>query len=214
MAPLWTLLVIGPPTSGKSSLSRRLLQSIKGSVRINPDEVRLMLFNDPVPEHDEELVYRSLIDLRDISLAQRHSVIIDCTAPRRTTREFLLSGSARSRHLIVIMDVDKKILQERAREENKLRPLRAFEEVWQEPHNTLPLFKFKNDNKEQFETSFYLLMEYINHEYTQHNSVIRNLFRRGRKDEVIPEPTVEKLPLPERPLASGSPKATRSHRRP
>jgi len=192
LAPLWTILVIGPPTSGKSSLARRLVQSVKGSVRINPDEVRLMLFDDLAPVHDEDLVYKTLISLRDLSLAYRHSVIIDSTAPRRSTREYLLSGSSRSRHLIVIMDVDKKILLERAREHGKLRPFRAFQEIWQEPHNSLPLFKFKNDNKEQFETSFYLLMEYINHEYTQHSSVIRNILRRGRKE--IPGPVVAKLP--------------------
>lgn len=166
---------------------------MKGSVRINPDEVRLMLFDDLAPVHDEDLVYKILISLRDFSLAYRHSVIIDSTAPRRSTREYLLAGGSRSRHLIVIMDVDKKILLERAREHGKLRPLRGFEEIWQEPHNSLPLFKFKNDNKEQFETSFYLLMEYINHEYTQHSSVIRNILRSGRK-ETISGPVVAKLP--------------------
>src|SRR5580698_9755507 len=139
MAPLWTILVIGPPTSGKSSLARRLIQDVKDSVRINPDEVRLMLFNDLAPVHDEDLVYKALTSLRDLSLTHRHSVVIDCTAPRRSTREYLLAGGSRSRHLIVIMDVDKKILLERAREHDKLRPLRAFQEIWQEPHNSLPL---------------------------------------------------------------------------
>jgi predicted kinase len=194
MAPLWTILVIGPPTSGKSSLARRLIPTVRGSVRINPDELRLMLFNDLAPVHDEDLVYNALIRLRDLSLAHRHSVIIDSTAPRRSTREYFLKGGSRSRHLIVIMDVDRKILHERAREHDKLRPLRAFEEVWQEPHNSLPLFKFKNDNEEQFETSFYLLMEYINHEYTQHSSVIRNIFRGGRKRQKTPGSVVGKLP--------------------
>ena len=193
MPPLWTILVIGPPTSGKSSLARRLTGSLKGSVRINPDEVRLMLFNDLAPVHDEDLVYKTLVSLRDISLATRHSVVIDSTAPRHSTREYLLTGKRRSRHLVIVMDVDKKILHERAKEHDKLRPLRAFEAVWQEPSKSLPLFKFKNDNEEQFETSFYLLMEYINHEYTQHSSIIRNLFRRGGKRTTAGR-TVAKLP--------------------
>jgi predicted kinase len=187
MAPVWTILVIGPPTSGKSFLARRLLQSLPDSVRINPDEVRLMLFNDLAPEHDEDLVYKALSSLRDLSLAYGHSVIIDSTAPRHMTREYFLTGSHKSRHLIVVMDVDKKILEERARRGGKLMPLRAFESVWQEPHHSLPLFKFRNDNKEQFETSFYILMEYINHEYEQHSSIIGGLFRRGRRDEDLPE---------------------------
>ena len=193
MAPLWTILVIGPPTSGKSSLARRLIQSVKDSVRINPDEVRLMLFNDLAPVHDEDLVYKTLTCLRDLSLTYRHSVVIDSTAPRRSTREYLLAGGSRSRHLIVIMDVDKKILLERDAGARQAQASQGLPGDWQEPHNSLPLFKFKNDNKEQFETSFYLLMEYINHEYTQHSSVIRNIFRRGRKD-ATPGPVVAKLP--------------------
>ncbi|MGA2666256.1 MAG: ATP-binding protein [Nitrososphaerales archaeon] len=187
MAPVWTIMVIGPPTSGKSSLSRRLLESLKDSVRINPDEVRSMLFNDLAPKHDEDLVYKALSSLRDNSLAYGHSVIIDATAPRHLTREYLLSGSNRSRHLIVVMDVDRSILEERARRTDKLMYLRAFEEVWQEPHHTLPLFKFRNDNVEQFETSFYLLMEYINHEYAEHSSILGSLFRRGRRDDQLPD---------------------------
>jgi predicted kinase len=186
MAPIWTILVIGPPTSGKSFLARRLLGTVADSVRINPDEVRLMLFNDLVPEHDEDLVYKALSGLRDNALAYGHSVIIDSTAPRHITREYFLSGNNRSRHLIVVMDVDRKILEERARKANKLGPLRAFDAVWQEPHHHLPLFKFKNDNKEQFETSFYLLSEYMKHEYTQHSSILGTIFRR-RKEEPRPD---------------------------
>lgn len=196
MPPLWTILVIGPPTSGKSSLSRRLLQSVKDSVRINPDEVRKMLFDDLVPGHDEDLVYKELSSIRDNSLAYGHSVIIDATAPRHMTREYLLNGATKCRHLIVAMDVDKKILEERARSANKTGPLRAFEAVWQEPHHNLPVFKFKNDNQEQFETSFYLLMEYINHEFAQHNSILGAIFRMGRKEEPTPDPGAVRLPGP------------------
>ncbi len=112
-------------------------------------------------------------------------MIIDSTAPSHLTREYFLSGSNRSRHLVIVMDVDKKILQERAKKQGKLGPLRAFEAVWQEPQHSLPFFKFKNDNTEQFETSYYLLMEYINHEYVHHSGVIDSLFRRGRKEETI-----------------------------
>ena len=175
-------------------MAKRLLQSIKDSVRINPDEVRLMLFNDLAPSHDEDLVYRSLSSLRDLALAYGHSVIIDATAPRFMTREYFLSSTHKSRHLIIVMDVERKILEERARKAGKLIPLRGFDEVWQEPHHSLPLFKFKNDNKEQFETSFYILMEYINHEYEQHSSVIGSLFRRARREERAPEPGLAKPP--------------------
>jgi len=179
----WTILVIGPPTSGKSHLARRLLKSVESSVRINPDELRLMYFDDAAPVHDEELVYGTLATLRKLALNHNHSVIIDSTAPRHETREFLLADSSNSRHLVVVMNVDRKILYQRAKAAGKLSPLKAFELVWQEPHNNLPLFKFRNDNEEQFETSFYLLMEYINHEYDAHSTILRRILRWRRADD-------------------------------
>jgi len=180
---LWTILVTGPPTSGKSYLARRLLKTIEGSVRINPDELRLMCFDDPVPVHDEELVYDTLAALRKIALNHNHSVIVDSTAPRHVTREFLLDDGGLSRHLVVVINVGRKVLYQRAKAAGKIAPLKAFDRVWQEPHNSLPLFKFRNDNKEQFETSFYLLMEYINHEYVGHNSILRRILRWRRDDD-------------------------------
>jgi predicted kinase len=182
-APIWTILVIGPPTSGKSKLARRLLKNITGSVRINPDELRLMLFDDPAPIHDEDLVYVIMSNLRKSAQSYGHSVIIDSTAPRHMTREFFLSEGRRSRHLIVVMDVDRKILLDRAKAAGKLSPLKAFDAAWQEPHRSLPVFKFKNDDRQQFETSFFLLMEYINHEYVQHSSLLRSVLRWRRRDD-------------------------------
>jgi len=182
-APIWTILVIGPPTAGKSKLARRLLKNIPGSVRVNPDELRLMLFDDLAPIHDEDLVYIVMSDLRKSALSYGHSVIIDSTAPRHMTREFFLTEARRSRHLVVVMDVDRKILLERARAAGKLSPLKAFDAVWQEPHRSLPMFKFKNDNKQQFETSFFLLMEFMNHEYTHHRSLLRSVLRWRRRDD-------------------------------
>ncbi len=183
MPLLWTILVTGPPTSGKSRLSRRLLAAIKDSVRINPDELRLMYFDDPAPVHDEELIYHTLSTLRKFALDHRHSVIIDSTAPRHTTRNFFLDDGGRSRHLVVVMDVDRKILDKRAKAAGKTSPLEAFDAVWQEPLQSLPVFKFRNDDEEQFETSFYLLMEYINHEYAEHSSILRSILRLRRRDD-------------------------------
>jgi predicted kinase len=183
MAPIWTILVIGPPTSGKSRLARRLLKNIAGSVRINPDELRLMLFDDPAPLHDEDLVYDAMSNLRKSAQSNGHSVVIDSTAPRHMTREFFLGEDRRSRHLIVVMDVDRKILLDRAKVAGKLSPLKAFDAAWQEPHRSLPLFKFKNDDKKQFGTSFFLLMEYINHEYAQHSSLLQSVLRWRRRDD-------------------------------
>ena len=183
MAHLWTILISGPPTSGKSYLARRLLKSVEGSVRINPDELRLTYFDDASLDHDEELVYDTLADLKKLALSHNHSVIIDCTAPYHATRDFLLGGDSLSRHLVVVMNVDRKILYKRARAAGKLSLVEAFDRAWQEPLGSLPLFKFRNDNEEQFEVSFYLLMEYIKHEYAGHNTILRRILRWRRLDD-------------------------------
>jgi hypothetical protein len=142
-----------------------------------------MYFDEAVPVHDEEFVYDTLATLRKLALNHNHSVIIDSTAPRHVTREFLLADSSLSRHLVVVMNVDRKILYQRAKAAGKLSPLKAFDLVWQEPHKSLPLFKFRNDNEEQFETSFYLLTEYINHEFAGHNNILRTILRWRRVDD-------------------------------
>lgn len=142
-----------------------------------------MYFDDPAPIHDEELVYHTLSNLRRFALDHGHSVIIDSTAPRHSTRQFFLTEYRHSRPLVVVMDVDRRILQARAAAAGKLSPLRAFDQIWQEPYQNLPVFKFKNDDRKQFETSFYLLMEFINHEYAEHRSTLRSILRWRRKDE-------------------------------
>jgi predicted kinase len=183
VADVWTILVTGPPTSGKSRLSRRLLMTLEGSIRINPDELRVMYFNDAAPVHDEELVYNTLAELQKLALSLNHSVIIDSTAPKHETREFFLNDDGLSRHLVVVMEVERKILYQRAKAARKLTPLKAFDLVWQEPHDSLPVFKFRNDNEEQFETSFYLLIEYMNHEYVGHSGILRTIFGLRRGDD-------------------------------
>jgi len=144
-----------------------------------------MLFDDPAPVHDEDLLYDTMLSLRNRAQSQGHSVVIDSTAPMHVTREFFLSEGRPSRHLIVVMDVDRKILLARAKAAGKLSPLKAFDEVWQEPHGSLPLFKFKNDNESQFETSFFLLTEYMNHEYAHHRNLLRSILRWRRSDDGV-----------------------------
>jgi predicted kinase len=180
---LWTIVLSGPPTSGKTFLARRLLLAIKNSVRINPDELRLMMFNDQDPTHDEELVYSAIAHFRDLAMDHQHSVIIDSTAPNSRTREYLVGESEKSRKLLVVMDVNREILLKRAKASRKLEILKAYDKAWQEPRGSLPVFKFRNDTEQEFETSFYLLMEYLQHEYSQHNSIFQNMFGFMRRKE-------------------------------
>ena len=76
---------------------------------------------------------------------------------------------------------------------NKTDPLRSFQSVWQEPGTRYPLFKFKNNDHEQFETSFFLLMQYIDHEYPQHSSLLQSLFRFARRTAAASTEDARKL---------------------
>ncbi len=145
-----------------------------------------MMFNDLAPTHDEQLVYDSIVRLRDLALASQHSVIIDSTAPNNETREFLMGEGKTGRSLLVVMDVDRKILQERANATNKSELLRAYEDVWEEPNGNFPVFKFRNNNKEDFETGVYLLIEYLSNEHPHHNSIFRDLLRRRKEKQITP----------------------------
>jgi predicted kinase len=174
---IWNIVLSGPPASGKTFLAKKLLSSIPLSIRINPDELRLMLFNEAQPVYDEDLVYSALARLRDCALDHGHSVIIDCTAPNIDTREFLLGVGMRSEpnRLLVVMDVSHEILKERAHAQGKTKILEAFRKAWQEPSRSFPVFKLKNDNPEQFEMSFHLLNEYLQREHVQHHGIFKQM---------------------------------------
>ncbi len=142
----------------------------------------MMMYNDLLPSHDEGLIYDVMAKIRNSSISSNHSTIIDSTAPNNETREFLLGNEdGHDRKLVIVMDVDRKILEERAKLAGKSEILKAYDGFWEEPSHSHPVFKFRNDDQAQFETSFYLLNEYLRKEYERHSSTFRNMLRLGRR---------------------------------
>jgi hypothetical protein len=121
-----------------------------------------MFYGKSEPTVDEELVYACLASLRDLALRRRHNVVIDCTAPTNSTREFLLRTKVEGIvRLLVIMIVSKGELVRRNRERGMVGVIEAWDKSWESPPLTMPVMKFRNDDRTNFETSYYLLTELL-----------------------------------------------------
>ena len=160
--PVWNLVLSGYPGSGKSVLARRIVTDHSNFMRLSVDEIRLMFFGSTQPSAHEEFVYNCLAALRDLALRSGYSVILDCTAPTNTTREFLLNTKVeRAVRLVIQMVVDKKEVEKRNRERGIAGAVEAWDRTWQPPTSGMPVMKFRNDDNNSFETSYYLLTELL-----------------------------------------------------
>jgi len=152
----------GYPSSGKTVLARRLVSDYPTFVRLSVDDVRSMFYGTTEPSGDEEFVYTCLASLRDLTLRSGHNVILDCTTPRNSTREFLLSTKVEDVvRLLVVMLVSKVELERRSRERHLIGATEAWDKTWEQPPATMPVMKFRNDNQTNFDTSYYLLTELL-----------------------------------------------------
>ena len=159
---LWNIVLSGYPGSGKTVLARRLVSENPTFVRLSVDDVRSMFYGTTEPSADEEFVYTCLASLRDLALRRGHNVILDCTAPRNSTREFLLTTKVEDVvRLLVVMIVSKVELERRNRERNLIGATEAWDKTWEQPPTTMPVMKFRNDNQTNFDTSYYLLTELL-----------------------------------------------------
>ena len=71
------------------------------------DDLRNMFFGPVEPPKEEEFVYNSLATLRDLVLRSGRSVVLDSTAPKNTTRRFLLNTRVEGViRLVVVFVVD------------------------------------------------------------------------------------------------------------
>jgi len=160
--PIWNLVLSGYPGSGKTVLARRLVSEHTGFVRISVDDLRAMFYGPVQPPKEEDFVYSSLASLRDQVLRNGRSVVIDSTAPRNVTREFLLNTRVKGVvRLVIMMIVEKTELEGRNRARGIEGAVKAWESVWEPPPTRMPVFKFRNNSLTEFETSYYLLTDLL-----------------------------------------------------
>ena len=160
--PLWNIVLSGYPGSGKSKLAQRLVSDNKDFVRLNVDELRAMYFGATAPSEEEDFVYDTLAILRDSTLGSGRSVVIDTTAPGNDMRNFLLNTRIRNAvQLLILMVVEKDVLEERNRKRQLLGAVEAWDQVWQIPSKSMPVMKFRNSSPAEFETSYYILTDLL-----------------------------------------------------
>jgi len=152
----------GYPGSGKTKLAQHLVSDNKDFVRLNVDDLRAMYFGSTKPSEQEDFVYDSLATLRDTTLGSRRSVVIDTTAPGNDIRDFLLGTRIRNvTQLLVLMVVEKSVLEERNTKRQLVGAVDAWDKVWQTPSKNMPVMKFRNSSPAEFETSYYILTDLL-----------------------------------------------------
>jgi len=160
--PLWNIVLSGYPGSGKTVLARRLVSDNSNFVRINVDDLRSMYFGRAEPTEDDDFVYDALATLRDFTLRSGRSVIMDSTAPKNSTRDFLLKTNVPNViRLIVLVIVEKMELEGRNRERGLKGVSEAWDKVWEKPLARTPVMQFRNNSIAEFETSYYVLTELL-----------------------------------------------------
>ena len=163
---LWNIVLSGYPRSGKTMLAKRLIAENQYFARIGVDELREMLFNEAPPCRDEFLVYSMIADMRDSLLEKSYSVVIDSTAPDNITRQFLLTTRRkRVNRLLIMLNVDREVLVERNIEKfGDASAVVAWDKRWQKPVGDVPIFRFKSNSMEEFESYYARLKELLESE--------------------------------------------------
>lgn len=161
--PLWNLVLTGYPSSGKTLLARRLVQDNSSFVRISGDDLRTMFFNEDAPSRDEDLIYSTLALMRDELLRRHDNVVIDTTAPTNKARSHLMRTKVPNvDSLLIVVVANRESLLERTRAKGHFGAVEAWDEAWETPPGSVPTFKFRNDNLEEFNTNYYVLAELLN----------------------------------------------------
>jgi predicted kinase len=160
--PVWNIVLSGYPGSGKTKLAQRLVSDNSDFVRLNVDDLRAMYFGTIEPSEQEDFVYDSLATLRDVTLGSRRSVVIDSTAPGNEMRDFLLSTRIRNvTRLLILMVVEKSVLEDRNRRRHFVGAVDAWDKAWQNPSRNMPVMKFRNSSPAEFEISYYVLTDLL-----------------------------------------------------
>jgi len=77
-------------------------------------------------------------------------------------RDFLLGTRIRNvTQLLILMVVEKSVLEERNRKRQLLGVVDAWDQAWQNPSKNMPVMKFRNSTPAEFETSYYILTDLL-----------------------------------------------------
>jgi adenylylsulfate kinase len=88
--------ITGLPSSGKSTLARRVLERLPGAVLLDGDEVRAAIAPDlGYSPEDRETFYGALARLASMLAVQGHAVIVAATAQRRAWRDLARARAPR-----------------------------------------------------------------------------------------------------------------------
>jgi len=163
---LWNIVLSGYPKSGKTMLAQRLVAENPNFTRVGVDELRNMLFNEVPPCRDEFLVYSMIAYIRDNLLGKAYSVVIDSTAPDNITRSFLLSTRIRKvNRMLVLFNVERAVIVERnIMLFGNASAVVAWDKRWEPPVGSVPIFKFRSNNVEEFEACYARLRELLKSE--------------------------------------------------
>jgi len=163
---IWNVVLSGYPRSGKTTLAKKLVSDHQNFARIGVDELRDMLFGTVCPCRDEFLVYSLIAEIRDALLERSYSVVIDSTAPDNITRAFLLTTEIKHvNRLLVVFNVDKDCLIRRNVEKfGDASPVFAWDKRWEKPKGNIPIFKFRNNSMEEFDSYYTRLNELLESE--------------------------------------------------
>jgi hypothetical protein len=78
------------PSSSKTLLVRRMIQDKPNFASISGDDLRTMVFNEPISSSGGELLYSLLALIRDELLGLQYNIMIDTSAPTNGTRSYLM----------------------------------------------------------------------------------------------------------------------------
>jgi predicted kinase len=132
-------ILIGVPASGKSTLSKQLLSENANLVRVNRDDIRFMLRNQPVLPHNlEEIVSDIQTKIITSALRNNKDVLVDNTNLKQKYLKQLINLTKTKANIeFIVLD----ITLEEAIERDKHREKRVGEDVIRKMWNDFNILK-------------------------------------------------------------------------
>lgn len=148
---VWNIVLTGYPRSGKTVLARRLVSSVRNIVRLSTEDVRHMLFHEPYPSRDEELVLKLTLLMRDCLLRMGTTVVIDSTAHTNRLRTRLLTTAEKASSVLVVVDADRNLLTKRGSAVGRPCITVRWDRFWEKPKTKHKMIRVKSNTHSDLE---------------------------------------------------------------